>query len=514
MARRNSPQRSPAAAATRAPQPIVEPLRQEVTPSRNALVAIVLVIIAAAVIRIVAARDEFWMDEIWTLLSLQRFVHSPLDVFRQHHDNNHYLMTLWMYLVAPQREWIIYRLPSLIAGIATVVLAVQYARRWGTFAALVAALLTGISLVLVTFASEARGYAMAGCFALVALVALDRFIATRGLGALALFVTAILLGISSHLTFLQFYFGAVVYSAVALWRSRESHAHWALDLTKLHLIPLLFFAWLYATDLREMKFGGGDTYVLRDVLARTCALAVGSLSGNGPWAILLGLGELAVTATTLVWLWREKSDLWILVVAGFVVAPTLVFLLRSPEVLHERYFYLNILFFLILLSYFLARIFERGGWGRFAAPLVLTTIIAANVRADIDFLRFGRGHFLDLLRFAAEHNDGPDVHLAGDTDFAYRMYAEFYTPYAPSEHKYTVHSFAEDPTFEPEWVIVSSQSHNYHPDRAIRDNTGREAYLFQRVFRRGGISGTNFAVYRKAPSVGTPAASRSDQAPP
>jgi hypothetical protein len=116
-------------------------------PATVLLGSVALIVAAAATVRYCAAQDELWMDEIWTLLALGRNVHTPWGILTAHHDNNHYLMTFWMYLVSPQRNWFIYRLPSVVAGTVTVALAAQVARRWGRLAALAAALLTGASFV-------------------------------------------------------------------------------------------------------------------------------------------------------------------------------------------------------------------------------------------------------------------------------------------------------------------------------------------------------------------------------
>ena len=73
-------------------------------------------------------RDQFWMDEIWSLVVFCPRVKSSLDVLTLHHDNNHYLITLWMYLLGPlEKNWIVYRVPSIVAGIGTVALAAQIA---------------------------------------------------------------------------------------------------------------------------------------------------------------------------------------------------------------------------------------------------------------------------------------------------------------------------------------------------------------------------------------------------
>ena len=80
-------------------------------------------LIGAAGLRIAAANNDLWLDEIWSL-RLAGQVKSPWDVFTSiHHDNNHYLNTLWMWAVGPDRRPLVYRLPSLLAGTAAVAIA-------------------------------------------------------------------------------------------------------------------------------------------------------------------------------------------------------------------------------------------------------------------------------------------------------------------------------------------------------------------------------------------------------
>ena len=60
-----------------------------------------VLLIAAAIPRLIAIHDDFWLDEIWSL-QFSKLVEGPLDVlFRPElrHDNNHPLNTLWMYVL-------------------------------------------------------------------------------------------------------------------------------------------------------------------------------------------------------------------------------------------------------------------------------------------------------------------------------------------------------------------------------------------------------------------------------
>src|SRR5205814_3969155 len=89
-----------------------------------------------------------------------------------------YLNTLYLYLLPDSGTWILYRIPSVIAGVTSVVLAASIARRAGEVGAASAAVLVGTSFLMILLASEARGYAAAIAFALLAVWAADRYLAT------------------------------------------------------------------------------------------------------------------------------------------------------------------------------------------------------------------------------------------------------------------------------------------------------------------------------------------------
>jgi len=459
--------------------------------------ALIVILSCAAGVRLGAAQDEFWLDEIWTLLSFGRNIHSPLDIFTAHHDNNHYLMSLWMYTIAPQRNWFLYRLPSVIAGVATVGLAARMARRWGIVTSLLAAVLTAVSFFLIFYASEARGYALVGCFALGAFLALDRFLATPTWGGAVLFGAATILGTLSHLTFVEFYLGALAWSVLRLWRTTPSPRVAALRLAQLHVVPVCFVLALYLIDIRAMQFGGGDPFDMPHVVREAAALAVGTYERSQPLVIAgIAVGVVA-TLFGLVQLARERSDLWVFFAVGFLIAPALLLLARRPPVLHERYFYLNILFLLILWSYALGKLASGGRWGQAGAVILTCAFVLLNGWLTRDFLRVGRGHFLDALTYMAENSRGSDVHMSGDAEFSYPLYTEFYAPYVPGEHYYHFHKVVPQMPVEPEWVILNSQERDYHPQGAIFDSQGREAFILEKVFPYAGLSGAHFAVYHR-----------------
>ena len=82
-------------------------------------------LIVSAGLRLLAARGDLWLDELWSL-SFARQMTSPLDVWTAiHHDNNHPLNTLYLFVVVhlagAHASPMLFRLLSLVSGAAMLV---------------------------------------------------------------------------------------------------------------------------------------------------------------------------------------------------------------------------------------------------------------------------------------------------------------------------------------------------------------------------------------------------------
>src|ERR1700731_1425164 len=87
-------------------------------------------LLLGAILRLACLPAEFWLDEIWSY-DLSRQAGSLLGIFTVKHDNNHHLNTLWLWLCPDGASWSLYRMHSLLAGLAGIVLAALFAKRWG-----------------------------------------------------------------------------------------------------------------------------------------------------------------------------------------------------------------------------------------------------------------------------------------------------------------------------------------------------------------------------------------------
>ncbi len=475
-----------------------------------------VVLALAATVRIWAAMDEFWLDEIWSLLDFAGRARSPAEVFLCHHDNNHYLVTLWMYLLGPlQANWPMYRIPSIAAGIGTVALAAQYARRWGTVAAAAAAVLTATSFYLITYASEARGYALEGFFALAALLALDRFLATRTIASNLVFVAAAILGTLSHLTFVTFFLVMLIWTAFTLYKRGESWPRLARVLAQLSIPVLLFFVALFLVDVRYMVLGGGTSQSIRHVVVNALALEVGFVSKSVWLLVSVALAVVVTLLTAIALLWRDKSDLWLLFLLAVFVAPGIAVTLAQPEFLYERYFYLSVLMGLLLLSYLAARIWRVGLGGRVAACAGIALLVAANAIPTSRFLLVGRGQFTSLLEYVADHTPEREISLASDGRRTRAVvYTQFYARYL-KDRRIRFEELKPEMKHLPEWMMLGSGDQPYLAPAGYEAMEGRGQYRLVHVFPHSGLSGMSFALYHlsESPEEGSAASASGNDLP-
>lgn len=128
-------------------------------PQRQHWITVGAITLLALVLRVLAARGGLWLDEAWSA-SFARQSATPLGlILNVHHDNNHLLNTLWLQLVGFGAPPMVQRGLAIVTGTLMVPVAAWVAKRWGAGAMAMTALLFAVSPIMVTYGSEARGYA-------------------------------------------------------------------------------------------------------------------------------------------------------------------------------------------------------------------------------------------------------------------------------------------------------------------------------------------------------------------
>lgn len=451
--------------------------------------------LVGAAVRVVPAFGDFWLDEIWTYDSARR-LRSATEVFTGiHHSNNNHLNTLLFFVLGERDGWLAYRVPSLVAGIASIPLAAALAWRWGRLEAVFAAVLFASCYALVHFSSEARGYAATVGFALAAAWLLEAELARprRFLGAL--FGLCVVLGFLSHLVFLFFYAGALVASGWRLLRDSATRREGAVGLARLHALPLLCLAALWWVDLRWLVVGGGNPTDYAALLARTAGFSLGlpvSLAG----ALLGGLSFAVVLVLGLRLLHRADDDRWILYGVTIALAPAVVLGSLRPDVVAVRYFLVGLAFWLLLLAFLLGRLARAGAAGRLAALAVLAIFVVGNAGHIAAFVEHGRGGYREALLFMARETEGPRVSVASDHDFRNGMVLNFYRRVLPPDKTLVYHPRNRLPRGGAEWRVVHAPARPPRTPARISDGAGH-GYALAAEFDHAAISGFYWAVYRR-----------------
>jgi len=282
--------------------------------------AIAILIVVGAALRLAGMFDDFWLDEIWSL-RIARSMRSVSDLLLSptaRWDNNHPLITLVMYLTGERAAWWIWRIPSLLGGIGSIILAAVLLERTDRAAALLGTGMLALSYPLILYSSEARGYALAVFFALLALDAMDRCLRHFSAAAMLVFITACLLGILSHLTFIHAYAGIFVWSVRRVGLSGKGRA----ALVRLHALPLVFFVLVYFSFARHLSIGGAPEQRPAPAVLESIGQLLG-LAGSAA-AIVAGILGIVLLSVCIVALARRGCDLWIVVLVAAVISPALL----------------------------------------------------------------------------------------------------------------------------------------------------------------------------------------------
>ena len=452
-------------------------------------------------VRVFAAQNDLWFDEVWTLELLRERVHSFEDVFINiKHSNNHHLCSLWMWLVGQNASALVYRLPSVLASIGTIVLAGLIGLRQSRLEGCIAVILTSWSYLLIHFGTEARGYSLAIFFALLAWYALQQFEEKRSLTWTVVFWSAAVLGFLAHLEFAICFAGLVVWS---LWRFASHRPKWrqaVLDLFALFTVPIVLLLAFYFVAIRGMEVGGGPKYQVTPLLIKTASYMLGG-PGSGAAAGIAALLGVASIYVVLVYLMFERDDRWIFY-AVVIVAPLGLIAILLPVPLSVRYFMVSVAASLVLLSSGYAALLRRGVAGRGIGLTLLAVFVAGNAVNTGNLLRFGRGQYLAALRFMEKNSDGREVVITSDHDFRNGMLVNYYKHYL-ERADYT--RYVDKATLDQEnvrtkgassgaeWLILHRFDLTEQPER-LTDIYGNN-YKLVSIYRYSDLSGWNWLLY-------------------
>jgi len=461
--------------------------------------AIVALLVMGVGVRLAAVRGDLWLDEIWSI-ELAKEAGGPLGVFTAlHHDNNHYLNTLWLQLLGDHRPSWVYRVAPLLASLLWLVwVGLAVARRNRSEAVLVLLLLSP-SYLFVLQGTEARGYALLLLFLVLSWSCLDLEIRGRSGPWGPLFGVFSILGLLAHLSFSVFLLGGAAWVVFGSTRS-SGRSHGMLRvLVRLFGLPAVIVLLLYWVDGRHIRVGGAPLMNAAEAVGQATALALG-LPATG---FFLALAPVVLGATAVVELERrrKKGDSeWILFAVSIFIAPALALALAlalaRPPFVAARYFLIPVFLTLLLLAGLLCRWWKEGETGkRVTVALVLVVIVGGNVVQLGRFLTALRGEYAQAVeRLAVEAANRP-ISVGSDHDHRNRTVLEFYTR---REHPELAVEYIEVGDWEarqPEWLFLHSFAEGLYGHPVLKTPAG--SYALVETYRHYGLSGWDWFLYRK-----------------
>jgi Dolichyl-phosphate-mannose-protein mannosyltransferase len=356
-------------------------------------------VVLGLVLRVLAAAGgALWTDEAWSALHATE-VGTPLGVFLFiNHDNNHHLYSLWLQAIGLQAPPLLARGPAIAAGTLTSLVAALIGARRSAAAAVVAALLFAVAPILVTYGSEARGYAPMLLAAIVMLLMLDKWLdgESKEAPVLGLAILAFL-GMLSHLTMAAFV-GLLAFWVFAVRRSERGPSEALRTTIKVMGPPLVacaavvvgVFAAANASP-EGMRVGGYSPFTLDRY-----ALAMSDLSATtigiplGPWwlgPVLFGLIAVWILVRPPKWVGRWRLLLPLLILS----VPLGVAVTRSGNPEFARYYLSSAVGVLLLASIWIGREMRAPAIRSALALAVLTIMVGGGLWGDAQLIKLRRG---------------------------------------------------------------------------------------------------------------------------
>lgn len=472
---------------------------------RRALTYAVGVAFLAGLLRWVAAGDDFWQDEIWSWVRTIQYP-STFELLFVNDENNHILNSWYMAWLGPNRDWFDYRLPNVVAGTGSVLLAGWINRRRGGAAVLAGMTLLGASYLMVHYSSEARGYGLVVFFSLLAFVLLEATTNRPSFSIDAAFAVACILGVLSQAVFVYAFASLLAWALVRrrsdlrlsrlgapeLRHIQSSRQVWWKHTIIRFGIPIAFMAWLYFVNLRLRMNAGGPILPLFGVVTQTLSLSVG-----GPWAGAAAIATAVAAAVVLVAavarLSRTRDDTWAFYACVLFVMPVALLLGAMRSEIYPRYFVISVAFACVLLGQVFAVCWDQGRITRGAALVLLLLILVGNGRHIARLVQVGRGRYFAALDEIVATTKSPEVRIGSDFDFRNRMIVGFY---ARMLTKPIVYFDKKDwPDDGPEWYIAQDLDPDGHFPVGV--TVGGHTYALQNEYPYAGLSGWRWGVYRR-----------------
>jgi len=478
--------------------------------SRTRLASLLAIVGCAAILRLAAAANDLWFDEIWSLWLIARETKVPWDLFRggMRHDNNHLLNSLYLFWLPPHLPPLAYRLASVAAGTASVGVAWLLGSQRSAASGRWCAIAVATSHMLVNCSSEARGYGLMSLFLLIAQwAALERFEGVRRDTSISpirlqwlpvIFGGACILGLLAHLTFVMGYLAILFWTAWITLRQPATLRTGLRTLLAWHTVPLVFTGLLWLGFVRGMAYGKGPEQTLLVTATKGLAALAGATQ-RLPWTALAAAGVACVAAWCLARCFHDRPQRAAFFVTAIMVAPAAVLAAFPIDFYSVRYLLAPLQTLLILLASELAVIATSAGriWPGVAVAVGLVAC-GANLARDAVLIHRGRGQYrraLAIVKEATAQNAPPLIAVGSNHDLRTELLVAYHQQGLPGRPIRVLRE-GEMSAAGADWVLLN---HLEDDDVAAPSITDAPGNRYELVFstRSGGLSETHWHLYRR-----------------
>jgi hypothetical protein len=411
-------------------------------------------------LRVWYAHWPLWVDEIWSLKDLVPIRHFWQILWGISQDNNHYLYSIYLYFAYPiSHDEIWLRAPSIAAGVGAIPIMAQLAGR-DRVAALAAAAMTTLSAFLITYSGQARGYALAVLFWIIAYRQLEKAIDAPTSRARWLFAIAIGTAAFCHLaTFVvAFLFGLAAFCEL-LRRERNLLRAVGVSLqlfwpTLVGLAPILLCLVAGYVEVGGFIVNFVRPYSPVMAFAGFSQMLVATLEGTVSTVLivaaipLVAVGAFVVLREPAISSFRRIS--YAMMLFGL---PALVFIAKPPNSHIPRYYLISAVFLILAAADLFAILWRRGGVWRGGAVAAAIALAIGNLHAMVEAKQANIAAWPEALAAIAA---SPSQTIGTNFDFNVR---EFVGQYNRISDK-PLRLIGSDLSCEsaPEWYIVETEA--------------------------------------------------------
>lgn len=469
-----------------------------------------VILLTAAVLRILAAGGDLWIDEVWSLdnVALARAEADAGEwVALFFHTNTHALNTLYLGIVeatlGQDADPFAFRALSVVSGIAAVPVAAAIGWRRSPLEGLIAATLVAFSYPMIHYAGDARGYAPMLLAALAAYALFERCLETPGRGRIAAFIAVSLLGLAAHLTFVLIQGALGIWAMTVLFRRPQPVVRTLARLTVLFGVQTIAVAAYGAVAWNNLATGGGAEMMAAESVGIMAQTTFGADPGaKASVAVLIAVGLFYC----IWWFRRRGMKSWLFLAIVVIAFPLLLVLIDPAHGTMPRYFIASALFALMTAARGLALMMEAGPWPRALAGGLLILFLAGNGLLLEKFNGPQRGQYAAAVKYiAAQDRTGKGARrVAGNHQLSLDKLITYHARRQGLTSAVRYVDPEENARRPAEWYIETYYD-SYYRARAPAAEFSRPSgkggltlYKFKKVFPHWGLSGDTWALYKRA----------------